>query len=137
MKLRAAFLARSAKVNADGTFDVEGGGATDFFLTQGLIIGAPIRLTFAILLRLEVDESEIERLVPINLDLMFEGQRLGGGMLPLVGRKVAGETRYYHNAVLNLTVDVPRPGDGEVRFTWEQGLASIPPLHFRVGQRSL
>jgi hypothetical protein len=135
VNLRAAFLARSATANLDGTFDVSGGGVTEFQLIQGVILGAPIRLQFAVVLRLEVDEAEVERLIPINLDVFHEGRRIGGGMLPLVGRRIPGETHYYHNAILNMTIDVPRPGDGQVRFSWESGLASIPALHFRVGAR--
>ena len=135
MKLRAAFLAREALANPDGTFNVTGGGVTDFQLDRGLILGAPIRLNFAVVLRLELDEGEIERFLPIDLEVRHQGQRIGGGTLPLVGRRIPGEVRYYHNAILNMTVDVPRPGDGEIRFSWEGGLASIPPLHFRVGRR--
>lgn len=135
MNLRAAFLARSVTVNPDGTFDVRGGGVTDFQLSQGMILGQPIRLEFAVVLRIEVDEHEVQQLIPIQLDIIHDGQRIGGGMLPLVGRAMPGEQRYYHNAILNMTVDVPRPGEGQIRFTWEAGLASIPALHFRVGQR--
>ena len=133
MNLRAAFLARSATANPDGSFDIVGGGVTEFQLNQGLILGAPIRLQFATFLRLELDETEIEQLVPISLELLFEGQPLGSTTVPFVGRRIAGESRYYHNAILSMTIDVPRPGNGEIRVTWDGGLATIPPLHFRVG----
>jgi hypothetical protein len=135
MKLRAAFLARGATPNSDGTFDVKGGGVTHFQFAHGMILGAPIHLNFAVVLRLELDSDEIERLLKVHLEIRHEGRRLGGGVLPMVGSRVPGETRYYHNAILNMNVDVPRPGDGEIRFSWEGGLATIPALHFRVGDR--
>lgn len=133
MNLRAAFLARSAKANGDGTFDVEGGGVDMFHLRGGLILGAPIELQFAVVLRLELDENEIEQLMPVNMEVIFEGQPVTNAMLPLLGRKVPGETHYHHNAVLNVRIQVPRPGSGSLRFSWDAGLASIPALYFRVG----
>ncbi len=135
MNLRAAFLAKSATANPDGTFDVVQGGATDFFLPQGMLLGLPIRLQFGVVLRLEVGEDELDQLRPVDLVIMFEGQQLGPTTnIPLMAQRIPGETRYYLNVILNLTVDVARPGEGYLRFSWDGGLTTVPPIHFRVGR---
>jgi hypothetical protein len=66
---------------------------------------------------------------------MFEGQQLGRGMsIPLVARRVPGEVRYYHNVVMNIVVDVPRPGEGYLQFSWDGGLTKVPRVYFKVGE---
>ena len=134
MNLRAAFLARTATSRPDGTFDVQGGGITDFEIRQGLIIGAPLRLEFSLVLRLELDVDEIEQLQAVRVQIMYEGEERGSGEVPLVGRRVPGETFYYHNLIVQFVVDVPRPGAGYLLLTWDGGLVSIPRIHFRVGR---
>jgi hypothetical protein len=134
MNLRAVFLARRAVANADGTFDVEGGGVTEFRLANGLLLGAPIRLQFGVVLRLEVNEDEVDQLRPVDLSVTFEGRQLGPATsIPLMARHVPGETRYYHNVIMNMVVDVPGPGAGYLRFSWDGGLTTVPPVHFTVG----
>jgi hypothetical protein len=134
MNLRAVFLARKATANADGTFEVEGGGVTEFFLSGGFVLGAPIRLQFGVVLRLEVDEDEVDQLRPVDMTLMFEGNPLGPvHNIPLMARRIPGETRYHLNVILNLTVDVPRTGEGYLQFAWDGGLTTVPRVYFRVG----
>src|SRR5215472_12813991 len=98
MNLRAVFLARHAVANADGTFDVEGGGVTELGLANEMVVGAKVRLRFGVVLRLEVGVDEVDELRPVDLTVVFEGQELGPSMsIPLLARRVPGETRYYHN----------------------------------------
>ena len=136
MNLRAAFLAREAVNQPDGTFDIVGGGITDFHLQGGHVLGRPIRLTFAVVVRLELTAEEAGQLRPLQMVVMFEGRQIAPGTtVPLVARPVPNEPRLYHNVIMNMTIDVPGPGDGYLLFTWEAGLVSVPRLHFRVGQR--
>lgn len=132
--LRAAILAREAQINPDGTFDVRGAGITEFQLSHGVFIGAPIRLQFAAVVRFEAAADEAGQLRTLGMSIFFENQRIGAPTaIPILARPVPGEPRFYHNVILNLAIDVPRPGQGFVEFTMDEGMTRIPHLHFRVG----
>jgi hypothetical protein len=133
MRLRASFLASEAKSNVDGTFEVHAGGITDFTVTGGYILGAPMRLQFAVVVRLELDEEEVDTVRMAEVSIWFNGKQLANPMrLPMALKRVTGEKRYYLNLLVNSRVDVPGPGEGYVAVSIDHGRLLVPQMHFRV-----
>lgn len=133
MKLRASFLAQSAKTNVDGTFDVGGGGITEFQVRGGFILGVPLRLDFAVIIRVELDDDEVETLRSGELRVYFQGKALGLGMqMPIALRRQRGEKRYYVNLITHVVADVPNLGSGYVEVTLDGGAVRAPHMHFEV-----
>jgi len=133
VKLRVSLLAREAKSNVDGTFDIIGGGVTEFKVAGGYLLGAPMKLDFAAVIRVEMDDKELDTLRSAELTVMFEGQRIGWPQrLPLAMRRVEGEKRYYVNLITELHVLVPKTGEGYIQVVLDEGRVSAPHMHFRV-----
>lgn len=132
MKLQAAFLARTAKANVDGTFDVEAGGINEFRPLGGVIIGAPIQIQFSLVVRFELDAQEARRVRRFRFHLFYNGENVGPWQdVPIALRLVEGEQRYYINLILNLRYFVPRAGAGYVEMLFDDH-QRVPHIHFRV-----
>jgi len=133
MKLRVSLLAREAKANVDGTFDIVGGGVTEFKIAGGYLLGAPMRLDFCAVIRVELDVAEVDTLRSAEVTIMFEGKRIGWPQkLPIAVRRVEGENRYYVNLITQLHVLVPKTGEGYIQVVLDEGRVSAPHMHFRV-----
>lgn len=132
MKLGAAFLANSAKNNVDGTFDVIAGGINEFRPVGGYLLGAPIQLRFALVVRIELSRREVEQLRHFQVRLFFNSQYIGRWHdIPIALNPTEGEDRYYINLILNLQYFVPKPGEGYLEMMFDDH-QRLPHVHLRV-----
>ncbi len=132
MNLHAAFLARRAAANSDGTFDATSGGIGEFQASDHLS-EARIVLRFSVVLRLEVGEDETDRIWRVAFQIFFRGRPIGSlHRVPIYARRVAGAEHFHSNVILNLQYEVPGPGAGHVEIAVDGSELRIPRLHFEV-----
>ncbi|MEA2633838.1 MAG: hypothetical protein QOH92_605 [Chloroflexota bacterium] len=126
MNVFAALLAREARYNPDGTFDVLGAG---IFAVGVPTLPAAIRLT--LVLRAQLDPDEANRLHHLRLRLLDEGDSdvMPAMTVPVILRQGTAPRHY-----LNIVTDViaPFPRAGNFRFQVAVDDEAIPFIHLTV-----
>ncbi|MHB1523028.1 MAG: hypothetical protein ACYCS9_05790 [Candidatus Dormibacteria bacterium] len=131
MKILAALLAESVSANPDGTFNVERGGLTDFYAQPPILVGRPFALKMGVMVRLEAEAAEVDRVPRVIFAVYFENERIvESPQLPVGFRLAPNEPRSFCNVLVDLRCAVPRPGRGFVEITVDDARAL--PLHFAV-----
>jgi hypothetical protein len=131
VKILAALLARSVRINTDGTFDVEGGGLVDFVAQLPILVGMPFALQMGILVRLEAGADEVDQVPRVMLAVYFEDERITESpQFPIAFGLAAGEPRAFTNVLFNTQLLVPSLGRGFVEIPVDDARAL--PLHFTL-----
>jgi hypothetical protein len=126
VKFFAGLIAREAKYNPDGTFDVLGAGIISLAIPT-----LPAAVKLALVVRLQLDQEESERIHYISLRLIGPSgvDAMPSVRVPLVARKVAAP-RHFMNIVNDVTAVFPEPGDYRFQVTIDDD--ALPFIHLAV-----
>ena len=126
MNVQAVLLAREARYNPDGTFDVLGAG---IFAVGVPTLPAVIKLT--LVLRLQLDQEEAAQLHQLRLRMLDDAD--ADVMVPLTVPVVLRQgplPRHYLNIVNEVFAPLPHPGD--FRFQVAIDDEAMPFIHLTV-----
>jgi hypothetical protein len=126
MNVFAGLIAREAKYNADGTFDVIGAGITSITVPT-----LPAGVKFALVIRLQLDQAEADRIHYLSLRLIGPSgvDTMPLVRVPLVARKATAQ-RHFMNIVTDVTALFPEPGDYRFQVTVDND--ALPFIHLGV-----
>jgi hypothetical protein len=128
MKSMAAFLADAAVDHGDGTFDVQRGGITDFF-----VAGIPGAAHFMMFVRVQLDATEAANLHHVAIHVMLNGQEIAPWVRwPLAVRSADTTRDSYFNLMVTFDIILPALGDGYIEAVLDDEIR-LPHMQFRVG----